>query len=78
VRQVTLYVKHQLQSATPLQRLRGGTPIAKEHHCQISREPNISFKGTYCVILHHWDDQAHCVFYAIGGSTSLNITHTRD
>ena len=38
---------HQLQSVTPLHRVRSGTPITKEHHCQISREPNISFTGVY-------------------------------
>ena len=43
----TPYVKYQLQSVTPLHRVGGSTPIAKEHHCQISREPNISFTGAY-------------------------------
>ena len=52
----TPYVKyHQLQSVTPLHRVVAGTPIAKEHHCQISREPNINFTGAYCA------------FCAIGG-----------
>ena len=66
VGQVPPYVKHQLQPATPLHRVRGGTPIAKEHHCQISREPNINFTGAIAPFLRHWDDWAHCVFYIIG------------
>jgi len=45
---VTPYVKYQLQSVSPLHRVGCSTPIAKEHHCQISREPNISFTGAYC------------------------------
>ena len=44
----TPYMKHQLQSVTPLHRVGGGTPIANEHHCQISREPNINFTKAYC------------------------------
>ena len=43
-----LNVKYQLQSVTPLHRVVAGTPIAKEHHCQISRESNISFTGAFC------------------------------
>ena len=31
----TPYVKYQLQSVTPLHRVRGGMSITKEHHCQI-------------------------------------------
>ena len=50
----TPYVKYQLQSVTPLHRVVEGTPIAKEHHCQISREPNISFTGAYCAFLRYW------------------------
>ena len=79
-----------LQSVTPLHRVIAGTPIAKEHHCQISREPNISFIGAYCAFLRQWGGQTHCAFASLGdlhrrispphtrlSSGSSNITHTR-
>jgi len=51
--------------------------ITKEHHCQISREPNISFIGAYCAILHHWSDQAHCAFCTIGDRHhQISLIHT--
>jgi len=49
----TPYVKHQLQLSTPLHRVGKRMPIAKEHHCQISREPNLALQGptaSFCAI----------------------------
>jgi len=46
------------------------------HRYQILESPT-SFIGAYCAFLRHWGDQTHCAFTQLGGSTSLNITHTR-
>ena len=55
----------------------GATPIAKEHHYQISREPNISFTGAYCAFLRQWGGQAHCAFAPFGIYIVEHHPHTR-
>ena len=69
-REGTPYVKHQLQSVTPLHRVRSCTPIAKEHHCQISREPT----NSNCFTGAHY----YAFLRLIRGSTTSHITHTHD
>ena len=55
-----------LQSVTPL-----------HHHCQISREPNISFTGAYCAFLRQWGGQAYCAFASLGDlHRRTSPTHT--
>ena len=51
-----------LQSVTSLHHVVASTPIAKEHHRQILREPNISFTGIYYAFLPQWGGQAHYAF----------------
>ena len=59
----TPYVKHQLQSVTPLHRR--SRPLQRSTIAKFLESPT-SFTGAYCAFLRHWGDQAHCVFAPLG------------
>ena len=65
--QITSYVKHQMQSATPLYRVGDGTPLQRNTNVKYLVSSIIALQEPNCTILPQ-----------IERSTTSNITHTHD